>query len=62
MDKFDELVNDVKVLKKDDVIIRFGYLLGNPALIVVLGTEERAMKLYEVLRKEIENVSVFKDS
>lgn len=57
MDKFDELVNDVKVLKKDDVIIRFGYLLGNPALIVVLGTEERAMKLYEVLRKEIEDAS-----
>lgn len=57
MDKFDELVNDVKVLKKDDVIIRFAYLLGNPALIVVLGTTERAMKLYEVLRKEIEDAS-----
>lgn len=57
MDKFDELVNDVKMLKKDDVIIRFAYLLGNPALIVVLGTTERAMKLYEVLRKEIEDAS-----
>lgn len=57
MDNFDELVNDVKVLKKDDVIIRFAYLLGNPALIVVLGTTERAMKLYEVLRKEIEDAS-----
>lgn len=58
MDKFDELVNDVKVLKKDDVIIRFAYLLGNPAFIVVLGTTERAMKLYEVLQKEIENAGL----
>ena len=55
MDKFDELVNDIKVLKKDDIIIRFTYLLGNPAFIVVLGTTGSAMKLYEVLQKEIEN-------